>query len=58
MNRVQQLRNVAAVLRDLARESGPMETGMSELAGKCEALAGSIEKLLTEERARGIRRSE
>jgi hypothetical protein len=35
-----------------------MAPGVSELAGECEALAGSIERLLSEERARGIRRSE
>jgi len=58
MNRVQQLRDVAAVLRDLARESGPIESGVSDLAQECETLAGSIEKLLSEERARQIRRSE
>jgi hypothetical protein len=58
MKRVQQLRDVAAVLRDLARESEPLAPGVSELAGECEALAGSIERLLSEETARAIRRSE
>jgi hypothetical protein len=58
MKRVQQLRDVAARLRDLAREPGRTASGVSELAGDCEALATSIEKLLAEESARGIRRSE
>ena len=58
MKRVQQLRDVAAVLREFARESDPLAPGVSELAGECEALAGSIERLLSEETARAIRRSE
>ena len=58
MKRVQQLRDVAAALRDLARESGPMEPGVSELAGDCEALAGAIEKKLMAEGARAMRGSE
>ena len=58
MRRVQQLRNVAAVLRNLAREQDPMASGVSELAGDCETLASSIEKLLIAEKIRQRRRCE
>lgn len=34
------------MLHDLAEEPSPMASGLNELAGDCETLAGSIEKLL------------
>lgn len=57
MRPVQQLREVAAVLRGLAEEPSPTASGLNELAGDCETLAGSIEKLLVAEKARQHRRS-
>jgi len=58
MRRVQELRDVAVVLRDLVKEPDPMASGVSELAGDCETLASSIEKLLIAEKIRQRRRSE
>lgn len=57
MRRVQQLREVAAVLRELAEEPSAMASRLNELAGDCETLAGSIEKLLVAENAGQHRRS-